>query len=171
MLSPTVLEGAPPSGLADDAARDIVRRLLRGIAGELPLAAAAEMLDENVAAYMDGKIIGRGRGAWFRWVSFLQHNAAAQFSNFGMEIESMEEDGDVVRVRAKWRGDRNGKTGFSKTGEVAYQIRSGKIVKIWTHRKNYAFIYGEKIAESRAAFWLLLLRLFLRRAPKGMEKI
>ncbi len=151
----------------DDSPENIVRRLLRVVGRELPYSAAAELLDENLSAFMDGKKISRGRDAWFRWVRFLHRRAKEQYSDFGMQVESVRDDGGEVAVRAKWRGVRGGnKTEFSETGEVFYEVRGGKIINIWTKRKNYVFIHGQSIAKFRPAFWFLLLRMALSRAPK-----
>ena len=141
-----------------DSAKEVVCDLLRVISRELPFAVAEGLLDENLRAFMDGKLVGRGRDSWFRWVRFLHYNADQKMSGLAIDIERMEVAGDVVSVFAKWRGDVGGKTQFSETGEVRYQIRGGKIVRIWTHKKNYVFIYGANIVR-RPMFYFLLLRL------------
>ena len=152
--------------LPSDSPPDIVRRLLRVVGRELPYSAAEELLDKNLAAFMDGKQLGNKRGAWFRWVRFLHYCAEKQFSDFGLVVESAREENGIVFARATWRGTRGGKTEVSQISEAAYEVRGDKIVKIWTHRKNYVFIHGNRIADFRPAFWFLLLRLALWRAPQ-----
>lgn len=148
------------SAADSESAKEIVRRLLRVLSRELPLAEAEILLDENLCAFMDGRQIGRGRDSWFRWVQFLHYNADKKMSALAIQIERMEVDGDVVSVFAKWRGSFGGEARFSETGEVRYQIRGDKIVRIWTHKKNYIFIYGAGIVR-RLMFYFLLLRLLL----------
>lgn len=147
---------------------EIVRRLLKVVGRELPVSAAKDLLAPDLHSHMDGKLTARGSGAWFRWVRFLHRNAEKQFSGFGAVVENVSENGGVVLARAKWRGVRKGgggQTEFSPVCEASYEVRGGRISKIWTKRKNYVFIYGRNIARFRPAFWFLLLRLACRRAP------
>ncbi|MGI9296731.1 MAG: nuclear transport factor 2 family protein [Gammaproteobacteria bacterium] len=139
-----------------ESAQEIVRRLAGVISRELPMAAARELLDENLCAYMDGKLIARGRAAWFRWVRFLHRHADKTMSGLALEIERMECAGDTVSVFARWRGEVGGETKHSETGAVQYQIRGGKIIAVRTHKKNYVFIYGKNVATAPGFYWLLL---------------
>lgn len=137
-----------------------MRRLLKIIVGQSPMNTAAALLDDNVAAYMDGKKIARGVHAWRRWVLFLQHNAAKKITDLSLDIKSINTDGDRVTVHACWCGQIAGVPAQSKIGTVVYQINDGKIIAIWTHKANYVFIYGDNIVRT-PFFYALLLRLML----------
>ena len=126
------------------------------------MADAAELLDENLISYMDGKEIARGRGAWLRWVRFLQYSADKKMRGLAIEIERMEGADGVVSVFARWRGERGGETKRSEIGVVQYEVRNGKIARIRTHKKNYVFIYGAAAAFAPGFYWVLL-RLLLHR--------
>lgn len=149
------------SEIGCEESRGIVRRLLRVISREAPFAEAEELLDENLRAYMDGKQIANGRGAWFRWVRFLHYAADKKMSALTIEVQRMECADDVVSVFARWRGEVGGEIKYSETGAVQYQIRDGKIIAVRTHKKNYVFIYGKSVATA-PGFYFLLLRLWIR---------
>ena len=140
----------------------IVRRLLEVISRRRPMNEAAELLDVNVIAHMDGRIVGRSSGAWRRWVRFLHYNADKRMSSLTIEVDSVSRRDDVVSVAAHWRGEIDGQEQLSDAGTVSYRVRDGKICEIWTHRANYVFIYGAKI-KSIAGFGWVLLRLLLWR--------
>jgi len=140
---------------------NIVSSLLQIISRQLPFSAAEKLLDKNLHAYMDGKKIGNGRRAWFLWVRFLHHNADKRIANLQINVEDMDTVGDKVTVRARWSGVIDGQQQQSDIGTVVYQLQDGKIIAVWTHKKNYRFIYGNGISDNPVFFYWLLLRLWM----------
>ena len=123
---------------------------------------ADSLLDDNLIVYMDGKKIGGGKQAWNRWVRFLHYNADKTITGLALSIDSISENDGSVIARAKWRGTIRNQPMESDGGTVAYEVRGGKITSIRTCRKNYAFIYGKRIA-GKFVFYLLLARMLLWR--------
>ena len=149
-------------------APEVVQNLLQVISRKLPLSKANDLLDDNLHAYMDGKNISNSKSAWFRWVQFLHHYSDKNMSNLSIEINTLKEIGiDKVEVKARWCGNPHDSETqkFSEVGTVTYEVHNGKITSIWTHRKNYVFIYGKQIATNPLRFYWILLRLTLWTPP------
>ncbi len=142
-----------------------VRRLLQVISRQLSFSAAIELLDENLNSYMDGRLLSCNAQAWFRWVRFLQYSADKKILNLSIVIDNINNVNDIVTVTAHWSGVIDGKVAVSEPGTVAYQICNSKIVNIWTHKKNYIFIYGNSITKTPVFYWLLLRVLLWRQPP------
>ena len=142
--------------------KEVVRRLLEVISRGRPMREAEELLNENVIARMDGRIVGHSRESWRRWVEFLHYNADKKMTSLTIEVDNITRRDDVISVSAHWRGEIDGQAQLSDAGTVAYRVHAGKICEIWTHRANYVFIYGEGV-RSLPGFGWLLLRLLLWR--------
>ena len=138
-----------------------VRHLLQVISRQSPMRDAQTLLHKKATAFMDGKKLAQGIRSWQKWVQFLHHHA----DNLILHVTRITVAGNMVTVHAKWRKTENGIAAESAEGVVIYEVRDGQIINIWTHRKNYIFIYGPQIAENKVAFWRLIARLFFWRAP------
>ncbi|MCH9705406.1 MAG: hypothetical protein K0U15_04690 [Proteobacteria bacterium] len=147
-------------------AQQIVHNLLAVVAQQQPLANAHALLAEDVAIFMDGRQIARGKSGWFRWVHYLQQRAKRTMPDLAMHIDATEQqtDGDL-RITAHWQATINGVVQSSASGVVIYSIRNGQVSRIQTHRRNYTFIHGQSIARSWVAFYFLVLRMLLSPAP------
>lgn len=139
----------------------IVSRLLQVISKQLPLKTAETLLDKNLSSYMDGKKVGSNKNSWFRWVQFLHYNLSKKVSSPKIIIEEIKEKGKIIEVTAYWSGQVNSSTKKSSLGKVTYQVQNSKIINIWTHRANYSFIYGKKIAASKIYFYWIILKMLL----------
>lgn len=134
-------------------AKEMVLQLLEVVAMKRPLEEADALLSGEVVCHMDGRIMSRTKSAWFRWVRYLHHNASKRVSNLEMEITGVSATGDVVTVDAVWKGKVRGEMKISKPGRVVYTVKGERIVDIKTHRANYVFIYGPKIATPLGFWW------------------
>lgn len=133
--------------------------LLRVISRQASFADAEALLDDGLVVYMDGRRLGSGPDSWIRWVRFLHHNADKKMSGLTLEVERMQYEDNRVRVLAAWRADIKGEPAYSDVGEVVYEVRDNKITSIWTHKKNYVFIYGDMVATSLGFYWQVLRML------------
>lgn len=154
-----------PEPVAEQSEQDIVRQLLQVISRELPLRTAQSLLADDLTAHMDGRVIGHGKQAWFKWVQFIHRNADKKMTQLTIVIDHINRENDIFHVNARWRALINGEESYSDLATVSYQVRADKVINIWTHRANYVFIYGRRIADSRIAFYRLLFRLMLWRPP------
>lgn len=142
----------------------VVRQLLQVISRQLPFSVIPTLLSAHLRPHMDGRKIGSGIRSWYRWVRFLQYTADKRMSDLAVAVESINSHDDRVTVTARWSGRINNKTISSDVGTVIYQVQDGKIINIWTHKKNYIFIHGN-IAANPLAFYWLLVRLCLWHCP------
>ncbi len=147
---------------------EIVQDLLRVISRQAPLQMADTLLSKRLAVHMDGKSIGPGGPhAWHQWVSYLHATADKKMSSLRIVVDEIVVEGDMVDVAAHWCGVIDGVESRSDIGRVRYQVRDGQVASIWTHRANYVFIYGQRMADSTLAFYYLLWRVSRWRFPKG----
>ena len=72
-----------------------------------------------------------------------------------------------MSIRGRGRGVRGGRPIVSKTGAATYRIVDGRIVEIWSTRRNYALLCGAHV-EYRAGFAAELVRAWRwkARAPQ-----
>lgn len=144
-----------------------VESLLRVVAGRAPFCVAKALLDENLASYMDGKLLSTGAVPWFGWVRFLHHTAEKRIIDLDISVDRIRTDITdagvaVVRVSASWGGVIQGRLCTSNMGEIAYHVQNGKIREIHTHRKNYVFVYGPRFT-NHLVFYGWLLRMVIWR--------
>lgn len=142
-----------------DEPQEIVRKLLLVLSRQASFDDAKALLNDNLTVYMDGKALSKDSKAWFRWVKFLHRNADKKMSGLTTDVERIESEGEIVRVFAKWRAEIKGETLFSDVREVIYQVQEGKITTIWTHKKNYTFIYGKTVATLPGFYWVVFRML------------
>jgi hypothetical protein len=83
-------------------------------------------------------------------------------------VDALEVHRDAtVTARARWRALRAGRLMISDPGVAHYRLVDGRIVEIWSTRRNYAFMCGAHV-ERRAGFAAELLRAWWwkMRAPQ-----
>ncbi len=141
--------------------KNIVQHLFQVISRELPMSTANFLLDENLCSYMDNKKMGSNRETWFRWVQFLHKTADKKMSSLSIVIDKFKKKKDTVEAEVHWKAQLNGQTVVSDVKKVVYQLKNNKIINIWTHRSNYIFIYGNKIATSKLYFYWIAVKLSL----------
>ena len=155
-----------------DASVAVVESLLGVVAGRLPFDVAEALLVDALIVYLDGKQVSTSKSSWFGWVRFLQRNAARKrISDLDISIDRIctrAADGvDVVDVEAIWHGVVGGRALSSKVGTISYHVADGKVSKIYTHKKNYIFIYGPSITNS-FVFYTWVVRMMLWRFLAGV---
>ncbi|MFL5383732.1 MAG: nuclear transport factor 2 family protein [Longimicrobiaceae bacterium] len=132
-----------------------VRRLMGIISGREPLAAGAQVVAQDVVCHMDSFTTG-GINTWAHWVEFIRSRGVERLVADVSEVET-HPDGRVT-ARGRMRGTRGGKPVESGPGSATYRLEGGKIVEVWTTRRNYALMFGWR---TRAALaWLTVLIQF-----------
>ena len=111
---------------------------------------------------------------WLQWVRFLRHSAKAKgLEDLDLSIESLVAEDDIIHAKARWQAMKDGN--FIESNYLAcvdYQLSASKVVTIWTHRANYAFIFGPWVTNSLYFGWLLLKMAFwaARQPPAAPAK-
>lgn len=139
-----------------------IRQLLSTIVDRSPISRLSELLDANMIVYMSGWKSTAGFLSWQQWVSFLRHSAKAKgLENLDLRIESIVAEDDIIHAKARWQAMKDGQLiESSYLACVDYQLSGGKVVTIWTHRANYAFIFGPWVTNTMYFGWLLLKMSF-----------
>lgn len=98
--------------------------------------------------------------AWQAWWIFLKERGRASNVSGGCSEMIENEDGTYTLI-GEWTGEQQGKPVLSDPISATYRIRDGKIVEIWTTRKNYIFFFN--IIRYRVGFWIIVLYFSLWR--------
>ena len=145
--------------------RATVARLIAILNGEAPIETGAEFMAHDVVAYVDGWRF-EGINVWANWIRYIRTRERVASPKLLLDALHVELDG-TVRVRGRWRGVRGGRPVISKTGAAKYRLVDGRIVEIWSTRRNYALLCGAHV-EYRAGFAAELVRAWRwkARAPQ-----
>jgi hypothetical protein len=158
---------APEKTRVKDAERNraTVARLIAILSGEAPIETGAEFVAHDVVAYVDGWRF-EGINVWANWIHYIRTRDRVASPTLLLDALHVEHDG-TVSVRGRWRGVRGGRPVISKTGAAKYRLVDGRIVEIWSTRRNYALLCGAHV-EYRAGFAAELLRAWRwkARAPQ-----
>jgi hypothetical protein len=137
---------------------DLVFALVRVVNGEAPRLAAAEILDPMVEIRMDSTAY-RGIDVWYKWIHLIRNcGRVADLRMTQCRARCDADDPSLVYLSARWTGTiRSQRIPGTATAdaEACYQIRDGRITKIWTHKSNYEFIFGRWISYS-VCYWFFL---------------
>jgi len=144
--------------------RATVARLTTILSGELPIEAGSEIIAPDVVAYVDGWQF-QGINAWAHWIDYLR--SRDRVAEPTLLVDQLEVRPDArVTVRGRWQGMRDGRVVTSNPGEATYRLAEGRIVEIWSTRRNYSFLCGEHLNYSWGfALELLRSQLFRLRVP------
>ena len=135
-------------------------QLFKVISQQLPMSEAHSLLHEHLSCYMNNKKMGSNKSTWFKWVSFLHKTANKKMNSLSIKVQDLQEKQDIIEASVCWNAQVNGKKETSDTKKVIYQFKNNKIINIWTHKSNYTFIYGKKIANNKFYFYWLMICIF-----------
>ena len=135
--------------------------LLVGILqGNKDISEADKILSPVTLIHVDNYDLDTTVEEWQAWVTFLKEKG--RVSNVGCTCTEMKQNADgTYTLVGEWTGEYQGKPVVSDPISATYRIRDGKIVEIWTTRKNYIFFFS--IIRYRFGLWVVLLYLFLWR--------
>jgi flavin-dependent dehydrogenase len=113
----------------------LVRRLMAVIGGRAPLEDAART------------------DTWAAWVGFIRSRGVDELEPV---VDRVVENPDgTLTAMGRFRGTRGGRPVEGGDGAATYRVEDGRIVEIWTGRRNYDLIFGWR---TRHPFsWLLVL--------------
>jgi len=135
--------------------RATVTRLLDILCGESPIESGVELIARDVVANVDGWHF-QGINVWANWILYLRTRGRVDALTLFVDQIVAERDGTVT-VRGCWSAMRGEHRLFSKLCSARYRLENGRIVEIWSTRRNYAFMCGAHV-ERRAGFAVELLR-------------
>ncbi|HEX7980575.1 MAG TPA: hypothetical protein VF461_18370 [Gemmatimonadaceae bacterium] len=135
--------------------RATVARLLDILRGESPIESGTELIAPDVVAHVDGWRF-QGINVWANWILYLRTRGRLDALTLFVDQLVVEKDA-TVKVRGCWSAMRDEHRVFSKSCSARYRLEKGRIVEIWSTRRNYAFMCGAHV-ERRAGFAAELLR-------------
>lgn len=125
------------------------------LSGETPIEAGSEIIAHDVVAYVDGWTF-RGINVWANWIDYIR--TRGRVSEPTLLVDELEVHPDArVTARGRWKGVREGRVLTSQPGAATYRLQNGRIVEIWSTRRNYAFLCGAHLT-LHAGFVFELLR-------------
>ena len=135
--------------------RATVTRLLDILRGESPIESGVDLIAPDVVANVDAWRF-QGINVWANWIQYLR--TRAHTDALTLFVDELVVNGDAtVTVRGCWSAMRGERRVFSKLCSARYRLEHGRIVEIWSTRRNYAFMCGAHV-ERHAGFAVELLR-------------
>ena len=138
-----------------EANRATVARLMTILSGHAPIESGTEFMAPDVVANVDGWRF-QGINVWANWIHYIRTRERVAAPTLLLDDLVVERDATVT-ARGRWSGVREERLVTSKPGVARYALVEGRIVEIWSTRRNYAFLCGAHVAY-RAGFVAELLR-------------
>ena len=164
-LSPA--PAAPPPAAGSDAEANVatVVRLMTILGGDIPIEVGAEFIHPDVVAHFDGWRF-QGINTWGNYIRFLRSRPGISQLRLATERVSANSDGTVTAC-ARWHAVRRGVHCVSNLAVATYRFEEGRIVEIWTTRRNYLLLFGPWLRYRLGRGWMLYgLRRWKNRVPQ-----
>ena len=143
--------------------RAAVARLMTILSGETPIHAGSELIAPDVVAYVDTWRF-QGINVWANWIHYIRTRGRVAEPTLLVDEVITNSDATVTAC-GRWQGVREGRVMTSKAGCATYRLAQGRIVEIWSTRRNYTFLCGAHV-EYQWGLAFELLRSQWRR-PSG----
>jgi len=144
-----------PEGLSP---QETVLALVRVINGEMPRLSAKNYLDPDVEIHMDSAN-HRGIRGWYKWIHLIRNcGRIRDLRVVPCDVRCSPREPNIVLLSSRWSGIERSGRAPSTTPDIyhcKYLVRDGRIVEIWTSKRNYVFIFGRWIR------YAVLYRVFL----------
>lgn len=142
-----------------------VARLMSILGGETPVEAGAEFIHPDVQANFDGWRF-QGINLWANWIRYLRNRPGISHLRLVMDGIHANPDGTVTAC-GRWHALRRGTHVVSNLGVATYRFERGRIVEIWTTRRNYLLMFGPWLRYRWGLVWVLYrLSVWKRRVPQ-----
>lgn len=119
----------------------ILTQLFRILAGKTPIEDGTQLIAQNVISHMDERFTFHGINAWANWISFIRSRRRVSDLDLICEQMIVNPDGTIT-ASGYWTARYNGRSVISNQLWATYRVQDGKVVEIWTKRKNYILMFG-----------------------------
>lgn len=136
--------------------RAVVAKLMTILSGDMPIEVGAEILSPKVVAHVDGWRF-EGINVWANWIRYLRTRGRLDEPTLIVDRLELNHDATVT-AHGRWAGTVDGRAMTSKRCRARYRVEDGRIVEIWSTRRNYAFLCGRHV-EYRLGLALEFLRV------------
>ena len=145
--------------------RTTVARLMAILSGDAPIHAGSEIIAPDVVAHVDGWRF-QGINVWANWIDYIRTRGCVAEPTLLLDEVVVHPD-TTVTARGRWQGDRDGRVVTSKPAAATYRLAEGRIVEIWSTRRNYSFLCGGHLEyHGGLVFELLRARSWRQRVPR-----
>jgi hypothetical protein len=151
--APPDLAPAAAASAETDAKVAAVARLMTILGGDTPVEAGAELIHPDVVANFDGWRF-QGINLWAGYIRYLRCRPGISQLRLVMERIQANPDGTVTAA-GRWHALRRGVHAVSNLGVATYRFEGGKIVEIWTTRRNYLLLFGPWLKYRWGLAWML----------------
>ena len=136
------------------------------LSGDTPIEAGAEIVSPEVVAHVDGWRF-QGINVWANWIHYIRTRGYVTDPTLLLDRLVAGPDATVT-AHGRWKGMRDGCSVISNPCVARYRMADGRIVEIWSTRRNYALLCGSHL-EYRWGLGLELLRA--RRWKKSASQL
>ena len=145
--------------------RTVVAKLMTILSGDIPIEDGAEILSPRVVAHVDGWRF-EGINVWANWIRYIRTRGRVAEPTLVVDRIELNDDATVTAC-GRWQCTRDGRTMLSNSCVARYRVVDGRIVEIWSTRRNYMFLCGGHL-EYRLGLAVELLRVsrWKRHAPQ-----
>lgn len=126
--------------------KDIVSSIFPIISLDEQLIKIERFIDRKVIVFMDNKVCSTSLYWWYIWVAFLHKTATMNnISGLNIKCHKVEEIDGKYQAKCQWLGKSKNEEIQSSMFELVYAVKENKITHIWTKKKNYTLIHGDKL--------------------------
>ena len=135
------------------------------LSGDAPIETGTEVMVHDVVAHVDGWRF-QGINVWANWIQYIRTRGRVSAPTVLLDALVVESDATVT-AHGRWSGVREGRAVISHPCAARYRLVDGRVVEIWSTRRNYALLCGAHL-EYRWGFAAELLRArrWKTRAPQ-----
>ena len=137
--------------------RAAVAGVMAILSGTAPIEKGADLLAPDVVCNVDDWRF-EGINVWANWIRYVRAHGRVTALTVLLDELVTNADGTIT-ARGRFTGLRDGRRVISKACSARYRLAGGRIVEVWSTRRNYALMCGRHV-EHRAGFALEMLRVW-----------
>jgi hypothetical protein len=136
--------------------RAAVAEVMAILSGATPIETGADLLAPDVVCNVDGWRF-QGINVWANWIVYVRTRGRVAGLTVLLD-ELVEESDGSITARGRFSGMRGDRQLVSRTCSARYRFEHGRIVEVWSTRRNYTFMCGSHL-DYRLGFAIELLRV------------
>src|SRR5262245_4694564 len=105
------------------------------LSGETPIEAGIELIAPDVVAHVDGWRF-QGINVWANWINYIRTRGYVAEPTLLLQGLVIERDASIT-ASGRWKGIRGEHSVISHLCSAKYRLMGGRIVEIWSTRRNY----------------------------------
>jgi hypothetical protein len=123
--------------------RAAVARLMSILSGDAPIESGTDLFAPDVVCNVDG-LRFQGINVWANWIQYVRTRGRVTALSVLLDELVVNPDGTIT-ARGRFTGMRGDRRLVSKPCSARYRFENGRIVEVWSTRRNYAFMCGSHL--------------------------